>query len=985
MLTVVILMMVSSCQTKDAVNYSVAEFPWKEAYGNHRAILEIDNPAEAIELDLLWRRHDKNPQERRMLIVNAETGDTIQNIFRKIINNEKCNLIFGPVKSPGIYHFYYLPYSVQLNYGFYYKGYFIPEDEPDSDWIKSNKLNDPKHLQTLPQASCFEIQSRTELDSFYPMEVITTEDEKQQFTTQEVREFYLFPEDRMNPIRMKNDIPIKWLNEPLSGEFSGEALQNEYYVFQIGVWAADKDLTNLSVQFSDFNNGNISIPADKITCFNTEGVDPDGNFFEKIIDVDKTMVQALWIGVDIPKEIKPGKYHGWVKVKPENCEVQQIDVTIKVLNKQISDRGDSELWRHSRLRWLNSTAGIDKEAVKPFSPIQYDGENTFKLSGSNIKCSDSGLPKEIIAWGNQILSAPINTDINISNSKNPGSEFKKTRMDQSNGEIYIEYLSDNIDYNISAQTKVEFDGYLSYKYTIKAKENIKINNVELNIPLKSNIAEYMMGMGLPGTTVPISHTAKWEGPHDSFWIGNTYGGIYCELRGSDYHGPLLNLYKPAPPPSWYNNDQGRFSISRSGNSVIAGVSSGERKLNKGEEISFEFDFIITPIHQIDSESQFTDRYYHNGGSPSPSDDELKAGVKIINLHHANEFNPHINYPFIATEEMKGFIDKYHSRDKKVKIYYTIRELTNWVTEIWALRSLDDEIIGDGRGGGFPWLREHFIDAYTPQWYHRLDSTKVDASVLTSTGESRWFNYYIEGLAWLVENMDIDGLYLDDVSFDRRMLKRIRKVMEERKPGCILDLHSNTGFSKGPAIQYTDFFPYINKLWFGESFQYNEMPPENWLVEVSGIPFGLMGDMLHGGGNPWRGMIYGMTVRYPWDTEGVSCDPRSIWEIWDDFDIASSEMIGYWDKRSVIKTNHKDVLLSYYQHPGKILISIASWSDKTEHIRINADWKALGYDLNKSILSSPGIQNFQPDTLFQFNELVPIEPGKGWLLIVNKGN
>jgi len=42
---------------------------------------------------------------------------------------------------------------------------------------------------------------------------------------------------------------------------------------------------------------------------------------------------------------------------------------------------------------------------------------------------------------------------------------------------------------------------------------------------------------------------------------------------------------------------------------------------------------------------------------------------------------------------------------------------------------------------------------------------------------------------------------------------------------------------------------VNRLWFGEGFKYDAMSPEQWLVECSGIPFGLMGDMLEGGGNP----------------------------------------------------------------------------------------------------------------------------------------
>ena len=84
----------------------------------------------------------------------------------------------------------------------------------------------------------------------------------------------------------------------------------------------------------------------------------------------------------------------------------------------------------------------------------------------------------------------------------------------------------------------------------------------------------------------------------------------------------------------------------------------------------------------------------------------------------------------------------------MKLYYTIRELTSVVPEIWALRSLGDEILRGGNGGGFPWCQEHFVTDYTPQWYQHLKDLQLgvvaDASVLTATGDSRWYNYYVEG-------------------------------------------------------------------------------------------------------------------------------------------------------------------------------------------------------------------------------------------------
>ena len=115
------------------------------------------------------------------------------------------------------------------------------------------------------------------------------------------------------------------------------------------------------------------------------------------------------------------------------------------------------------------------------------------------------------------------------------------------------------------------------------------------------------------------------------------------------------------------------------------------------------------------------------------------------------------------------------------------------------------------------------------------------------------------------------------------MKRIKRVLtQEGHPG-ILDLRSanqynkNDGFNNSANL-YMEHFPYLNKLWFGEYFDYEKGSPDFFLTEVSGTPFGLMGEMLQDGGNAWRGMIYGMTNRMPWSD---NADPRPIWKQWDD--------------------------------------------------------------------------------------------------------
>ena len=91
----------------------------------------------------------------------------------------------------------------------------------------------------------------------------------------------------------------------------------------------------------------------------------------------------------------------------------------------------------------------------------------------------------------------------------------------------------------------------------------------------------------------------------------------------------------------------------------------------------------------------------------------------------------------------------------------------------------------------------------------------------------------------------------------------------------------------------DLLPYFDLVWIGEWRDYNRMP-DNWLVEVSGMPFGLPGQMLEGGGNPWRGMVYGITSRGGYTK--IDKSPEHLWKFFDEYHFPEREMIGYWEKK-----------------------------------------------------------------------------------------
>ncbi|MFN3421553.1 MAG: glycoside hydrolase domain-containing protein, partial [Armatimonadota bacterium] len=283
----------------------------------------------------------------------------------------------------------------------------------------------------------------------------------------------------------------------------------------------------------------------------------------------------------------------------------------------------------------------------------------------------------------------------------------------------------------------------------------------------------------------------------------------------------------------------------------------------------------------------------------------------------------------------------------IVLYYTVRELSNRAAELWALRSFGDEIFETGgvdiyndpkaaekgasvdighvpEGGrakvGHPWLHEHLIAGYVPAWMHPFSDHEVDCAIITK-GLSRWHNYYVEGLHWLMQKTGMKGLYLDGIGYDRKVMQRVARVMKSVNPESIIIFHSGNDYDfmdrrVSSANIYMEHFPYISRLWFGEMFDYNRSP-EYWLVEISGIPFGLTGEMLEyqTGGNPYRGMVYGMTGRF---------HPSAIylWQLWDWFGIEDAEMIGYWSPKCPVRTDREDVLATVYRKKGKALIALA---------------------------------------------------------------
>lgn len=326
------------------------------ALGNHRAVLRVEKKADAVFARIPWRRRDINPQDKAVLVYDSSTGNRIHNAYRADINREFGDIIFQPQTVPGDYYFYFMPYKAEgRNYP--KVTYLAPESTADASWLTANKLGPElwteARARLLPAARFLQFQSIDAFHSFYPMEVIATRAETDALLAKHAGADYLvFPESREFPIRLSRDLPYRWVERGAPAIVRGQVDKGEYYAFQAGLWAARKGIEDVAIRFSGLRrkNGADLIPATAFTCFNLEGVDWKGNDFARACSVPLGRIQALWMGVQIPADAVAGAYSGDIVIAPKAMTETKIGIELIVTDKVLSDAGDSEPPRLSRLR-----------------------------------------------------------------------------------------------------------------------------------------------------------------------------------------------------------------------------------------------------------------------------------------------------------------------------------------------------------------------------------------------------------------------------------------------------------------------------------------------------------------------------------------------------------------------------------------------------------------------------------------------------------
>ena len=953
-----------------------ADWGYRTALGSHRVLIEVKTPSPAAEISLSWRRRDSEADKIAMRLIRLEDNEEIFDVLPVTVSRTRLTLRFRGDRA-GLYALYWLPLVLHDKDYIFEKIDHLPADwsRADEKWLAAAK-------ESAVPAEVIALEARNAFERFGVNEMPASEEEFASFKRKNgARPFALFGEDRDEPMFMTREIPYTWAVKAPCEELRLTARPMENRAFQLCVYAFT-DLHNLRVEGAE--------------CLNTAGRDWMGKEYVNSITVEEGRVQTLWCTLTMPET--EGKMDYAVTLRCDEGSAV-LPVRIDVRGERAENGGEDEPEKFTRLGWLNSAAGIDDGLFADYPAVKGEGADFF-CEGRRVRFDALGLPCEIAstfsedlartdATETKILASPVRFTFDT-NGESPAVTPLGTNC-RVLGEGACEFTGGGAseDFDLRAVTRAEADGHLDTVIRLSAKRDVTLDNIALSFSLTEECAVYGAGFGLEGGWAPKETTYRWNEKYanNMFWLGGTKGGLQVKFKHTQDVWECYNYRTEGLPDSWACGGEGDVRVE---NGTVT-ARCGHRTVKAGESFDWRFALLITPLKKRNMQKQWAQRYYHidTWDEPVPDLDKAHAGgATVVNLHQGGTLNAFINYPFLKTEEIKAQTDRAHELGMKYKLYYTVREISNHVCELPALMSLGNEVLREGEGFRLadhfvekgtgtgvcgPWLKEHMSEGCVPAWQQRLWDGDLDCAVAT-TGLSRWHNYYIEGMRYLMEKCGVDGIYLDGVGYDREIMKRVRKTMDKARPGCLIDFHSGNNFHEkyglvNPIMQYLELMPCFDRLWIGEGYDFDKTTPEYWLVEMTGIPFGLTGEMLGpGGGNQWKGMVFGMSCRMGWQQGG---DPTTLWRAWDEMGLTGANMRGWWQKDCPVTADDPLVKVTVFENGPRRFIAAASWRTDTVSVTLRGAENAT--------LFAPAIEGFQPEATFRGDAPLPIEGGKGWLM------
>ena len=296
---------------------------------------------------------------------------------------------------------------------------------------------------------------------------------------------------------------------------------------------------------------------------------------------------SLWIGVDLPVGAV-GTYVVTFTIGTNTSAPRTLTATLKVAAGAVAEHGDNDVYNLSRLRWLDSSIGVDEQAEWPRSRFANitstsnlhgsarDGGGGFRLSlvNKDVTIGADGLPAQVtvrtvkqrqgknVTRSVELLSNPVQLVVLDAHGKpiafsvtSPASVSNHTSAAVS----WTATLSGG-GVEVALVGRLEMDSYLTFEAMLSASTAVPtaVSDVQLIVEANGTAAPRMLGMGAIGSATSALEW-RWEKRagigNNRLWLGDVDAGVFVTPRGAgdDWVSPTYGKdfpEYPFLPTSW---------------------------------------------------------------------------------------------------------------------------------------------------------------------------------------------------------------------------------------------------------------------------------------------------------------------------------------------------------------------------------------------------------------------------------------------------
>lgn len=592
--------------------------------------------------------------------------------------------------------------------------------------------------------------------------------------------------------------------------------------------------------------------------------------------------------------------------------------------------------------WINFKLGEKSDIPKPWNAIIVEKS----INGININCwnrsykfsQTTPFPVQITSSAQDILANPMNILFFCKRKMLSIKSSGKIKINSTSDHSKIEFSQNAISENgieLSLHYSLEFDGLLVCDINISNKNDVDIDSIKVDIPIKNTIGIYEQRYrnNQDGITWKNGKLSSLPGIIDNsnfvpyIWIGNDLIGLFwfCE--------------SPINWTGWQHNSA--IQLIRDKNKNLTLRLNLLDKSNNKKNIKYTFGIQATPV------KPFLKDWRRWRLSPAKN-----ANIAIAWPSPKSYSTKYFGYPqAINSFSFDSIIARYHSRQQRFVPYFCATAISTRSPE-WKKYKSQWNINYE--------LGTNDTNRYNKEFIARTDPTNLSFQ-----------NFIVYRFYNFIKKFQIDGFYLDlsnvidindrkgvkekekipffPILSIREIYKRLYIISKEINPDFITIGHTSKNLYL-PVLSFVD--AYVDGEQFGsnrykvkDSYE-DVLSLDQFRSEFMGKQFGIIPIFLPKFDKsvsqlvpPTRELMGLLLIHdvLPWAQWCNYNQVNEMYDIIDQFDIINSKFIPYYDENPVaIATNMPHVYISAYSNPDAILLIAANLSKSEERgiIRIN---------------------------------------------------